>query len=94
MLTPGGRLLYATCSIEPEENEAVVEACLAAAGASSREYTLLDLGLEFDRLAQQGIVNGPAAAELRATGFRQGYLRTLPGLHPCDGFFAAMIERS
>ena len=21
------------------------------------------------------------------------YLRTLPGVHPCEGFFAAMIER-
>ena len=22
------------------------------------------------------------------------FLRTTPGLHPCDGFFAALIERS
>jgi 16S rRNA C967 or C1407 C5-methylase (RsmB/RsmF family) len=21
------------------------------------------------------------------------YLRTIPGLHPCDGFFAAVLER-
>jgi 16S rRNA C967 or C1407 C5-methylase (RsmB/RsmF family) len=21
------------------------------------------------------------------------YLRTIPGVHPCDGFFAALIER-
>jgi 16S rRNA (cytosine967-C5)-methyltransferase len=21
------------------------------------------------------------------------YLRTFPGIHPCDGFFAAMLER-
>lgn len=30
MVRPGGRLVYATCSLEPEENEAVVAAVLAA----------------------------------------------------------------
>jgi 16S rRNA (cytosine967-C5)-methyltransferase len=30
VLAPGGRLVYATCSLEPEENEKVVEAVLAA----------------------------------------------------------------
>jgi len=29
-VAPGGRLVYATCSSEPEENEAVVDAFLAA----------------------------------------------------------------
>ncbi len=38
MVKPGGRLVYATCSLLPEENEAIVEAFLAANPA----YTLLD----------------------------------------------------
>jgi 16S rRNA (cytosine967-C5)-methyltransferase len=36
---PGGRLVYATCSSEPEENEAVVDAFLS----SRRDFTLFDL---------------------------------------------------
>jgi 16S rRNA (cytosine967-C5)-methyltransferase len=24
---------------------------------------------------------------------RGPYLRTIPGIHPCDGFFAAIMER-
>ena len=31
-LAPGGRLVYATCSLEPEENERVVEEAASAAG--------------------------------------------------------------
>ncbi|MGH9615811.1 MAG: transcription antitermination factor NusB [Acidobacteriaceae bacterium] len=93
LLAPGGRLLYSTCSLETEENEAVVEACLRSAENSARRWNLLDLREEFDRLTQQGIVHGVAGELLRANGFRNGYLRTLPGLHPCDGFFAALIER-
>lgn len=45
---PGGRLVYATCSFLPEENEAVVEAFLAA----SPDFRLLDCS---EILAQQRI---------------------------------------
>jgi 16S rRNA (cytosine967-C5)-methyltransferase len=33
MLAPGGRLLYATCSLESEENEQVVAAALGGSGS-------------------------------------------------------------
>ncbi len=32
LLKPGGRLVYATCSLLPEENEAIVETLLAEGG--------------------------------------------------------------
>lgn len=99
-LAPGGRLLYSTCSLEPEENEQVVDACLRESSSSDKTSAAasgglhwLDLGEEFDLLTRQGIIQGDAAAHLRATAFHNGCLRTLPGVHPCDGFFAAMIGR-
>ena len=53
-LAPGGRLVYSTCSLEPEENEEVV---------SSRGIAACVLGVH----------------------------RRLPGIHPGDGFFAAVL---
>lgn len=84
-LTRGGRLVYSTCSLEREENETVVETALAAVPESN----LISCRTELDQLQRSGelswkdhdsLLDGP-------------YLRTLPGVHPCDGFFAAMIER-
>jgi 16S rRNA (cytosine967-C5)-methyltransferase len=92
-LAPGGRLLYATCSLEPEENEDVVQAVLEEKTRQRKEFVLADLHAEFQLLQQQGTVQGAAAIHFEATAFRNGFLRTLPGVHACDGFFAALIER-
>jgi 16S rRNA (cytosine967-C5)-methyltransferase len=85
-LARGGRLVYSTCSLEPEENEAVVGAVLRDAA----QFTVLDCGAELEQLRRSGELS--SALDI-ATLLAGPYLRTIPGVHPCDGFFAAMIER-
>ncbi len=74
-LAPGGRLVYSTCSLEPEENEMVVDR--VAAGYARVEIAEL-LGRVPGLALREGLV-------------RDGALRTLPGVHPCDGFYAVVL---
>ena len=77
LVKPGGTLVYAVCSCEPEENEAVIRHFLEKHGEFS-------VRMNHDRL------QGPAARSL-ITG--QGFFRSWPAHPEMDGFFAAVLER-
>jgi len=73
-----GRLVYATCSLEPEENEGVVERAIEEC-PGYQVVSPAELKSAY-----------PALSPLFDP---QGYLRTRPDLHAMDGFFAAIIVR-
>jgi 16S rRNA (cytosine967-C5)-methyltransferase len=82
-LAAGGVIVYATCSLEAEENAAVVEEVLREHPAAR----LLDCRARLHELQAEGELTWPDVESLTSGP----YLRTLPGTHPCDGFFAAML---
>jgi 16S rRNA (cytosine967-C5)-methyltransferase len=77
LLKSGGRLVYATCSLLPEENEAIAQAFSAA----HPEFVPLSVSETLQALK----VLDPASL-CSADGL---YLRLWPHLHASDGFFAA-----
>ncbi len=86
---PGGRVVYSTCSLEPEENEQVVAAVLRE-DASARQ---ISLGNCIERMQSKHILTAGAAQRLGRCITAEGALRLLPGALATDGFFAALIER-
>jgi 16S rRNA (cytosine967-C5)-methyltransferase len=82
----GGRAVYSTCSLEREENEAVVEEVLRDA----TEFQLRDCREDLELLRKSGELVWADMNSLLSGKF----LRTLPGTHPCDGFFASIMQRT
>ena len=85
-LAPGGRLVYSVCSLEPEEGEQVVEAVVGKDGAR-----LVPVEGLIAELREQGVLLDEVNLD---SAVRPGALRTLPGAHGCDGFYAVVLERS
>ena len=77
LVRPGGRLLYATCSLLAEENEARIDTFLAT-------HPLFGLVPLADAWA--ATIGGACPVD-------EPMLRLTPASHNTDGFFAAVLER-
>jgi len=86
---PGGRVVYSTCSLEPEENERVVAAVIQTT-PSARP---VPLKASIESMLDAGILTTAGAERLQCSLTPDGALRLLPGPLHCDGFFIALIER-
>ncbi len=84
-LAVGGRLVYSTCSLEPEENEQVVASVL-----SDDQFRQIPVDGLLMSLRSSGVLR--EGTDL-SSAVRDGALRTLPGIHACDGFFAVVLQR-
>jgi 16S rRNA (cytosine967-C5)-methyltransferase len=86
---PGGRVVYSTCSLEPEENEHVVAAVLNQTHAARQ----ISLGASIEWLEGQSVLAPGAGSRMQASLTAQGALRLLPGAFATDGFFIALIKK-
>jgi 16S rRNA (cytosine967-C5)-methyltransferase len=78
VVRPSGRLVYATCSSEPEENEHVVAAFLERHAA----FEQVDLGAD-----------PSIPGDVKPLVDPGGAIRTWPHVHGLEAFYAAALQR-
>jgi hypothetical protein len=83
LVKPGGRLVYATCSLLREENEDQAEGFLAG----NPDFAPVPAARAWEET-----IGGPCPVSDGPTG--EDYLRLTPARHGTDGFFLAIFERS
>jgi 16S rRNA (cytosine967-C5)-methyltransferase len=81
----GGEVVYSTCSLEAEENEAVIGKVMA----DCPEVRQISCKERLIELRQKGTI---VWQDIEAIT-RGPFLRTLPGVQPTEGFFAAILRR-
>lgn len=79
---PNGRIIYSTCTVNPEENEGQVQ-------WMQEEFSLGPVGIRelLPRTLVEELEGQPG------TDLEQGYATLLPGCQHCDGFFFAVLRR-
>ena len=80
LLKPGGRLVYATCSLLAAENDAVADAFTIERAADFQVLPVADALAAARAEGSEALCAGP-------------YLRLWPHVHGTDGFFSAVWER-
>jgi 16S rRNA (cytosine967-C5)-methyltransferase len=94
MVKPGGRLVYATCSLLQAENEGVADAFTAA----HDNFEVVPVSSVLSQVLSRGDGDGDGADAAQVMDLAHSlcsgdYLRLWPHVHATDGFFAAIWTR-